>query len=70
MRGKENKKQYLYNWLRVIISRFACSKLAVLFAGSYQVALFSFADLRRNKGFLLAESPFFHLESAKNERTA
>ena len=29
------------------------------FTGSFQAALFSFADLRRNKGFLLAESPFF-----------
>ena len=32
-------------------SRFTCSKIAVLFTGSFQATLFSFADLRRNKGF-------------------
>ena len=28
------------------------------FSGYFQAASFSFADLRRNKGFLLAKSPF------------
>ena len=39
------------------------------FTGSFQAALYSFAGLRRNKGFLLAESPFFSLSQQK-KRTA
>ena len=37
--------------------------------GSFQAALFSFANLPRNKGFYLAESPFFCLSQQK-KRTA
>ena len=49
-----------------LYSRFTCSKIAVLFACSFQAALFSFADLRKNEGFSPAESPFL-LESAKKK---
>ena len=37
--------------LQTSISRFTSSKRTVLFTGSFQEALFSFADLHRNKGF-------------------
>ena len=49
---------------RVVITRFTCPKIAVLFTGSFQVVLF-FADLRRNKGLYLIESLFFLHDSAK-----
>ena len=48
-------------------SWFTCSKIAAHFTGSFQAALFSFADLRRNKSFLLAESFFSPSVSKKNE---
>ena len=40
------------------------------FTGSFQAALFSFADLHRNKGFLLAKSPFFCSSQQKKKKTA
>ena len=36
--------------------------------GSFQAALFSFADLRRKKGFLLAESSFFSFSQQKKKK--
>ena len=51
-------QSYHYLLYKQTFSRFTCSKIAVLFTGSFQAALFSFADLCRNKSFLLAESPF------------
>ena len=53
--------------LKTIIRRYTCSKIAVLFTGFFQAALFSSADLPRNKDFLLAESPFFSLSQQKKK---
>ena len=39
------------NKTKINNSRFICSNTAVLFNGSFRAALFSFADLRGNKGF-------------------
>ena len=50
--------------LESIFSRFTCPKIAVPFTSSFRAILF-FADLRRNKGFLLAENPFFCLSQQK-----
>ena len=36
---------------RYIFSQFACSKIAVIFTGSFQAAFFSFVDLSRSKSF-------------------
>ena len=47
------------------------SKRSVPFVASFQAALFSFVDLRRNKGFYLAENPFFaSQQKQKKKRTA
>ena len=50
------------------ISQFTCPKKTVLFTGSFQAALFSFADdLLSSKGFHLAESRFFCLSQQKKK---
>ena len=43
------------------------SRNSVFFPSSFQSALF-FVNLRRNKGFLLAESTFFSLNQQKKKR--
>ena len=50
---------------KVTYRRFTCSKVEILFTDSFQAALFSFADLRKNRSFLLAEIPFFSLSQQK-----
>ena len=49
-----------------IFSRCTCPEIAVPFRSSFQA--FFFADLRRNKGFELAESLFFCLSQQKKAR--
>ena len=41
--------------------------IAILFTGSFQAALFCFADLRRNRGFYWLKA-LFSPESAKNKK--
>ena len=64
----QEKREPAERWkvyANIFICRFVCPQIAVLFTSFFR-AVFFFADLRRNKDFLLPEKTFFLLESAKN----
>ena len=51
----------------VSIGRFTCPKLAVLLTVFFSNGSF-FANLRKNKGFQLDESPYFYVSQQKKKK--